>query len=112
MLFAAGAIFLEQFIFNRFWNWLKPLLILHLIIAGFVIIPFGLPVLSVEKYIKYADWIGITPEAEERKEMGKLPQHYADMHGWEEMAEIVAFVYYNLTPEEQEKTSIFTWETA
>ena len=39
--------------------------------------------------------------------MGVLPQHYADMFGWPEMAETVAKVFLKLTPEDQAKCGIF-----
>jgi hypothetical protein len=109
MLFASGAITIEQFIRNRSWRWLKPLCIAHLVIAGIISLPMGLPVLPVERYIEYADFMGMSPEQEERKEMGALPQYYADMHGWQEMVEAIAGVYYTLSPEEREKCAIFTW---
>jgi hypothetical protein len=107
MLFASGAIVTEEFIIRHSWNWIKPLLILYLIIGGFIIAPLAIPIIPVEKYISYAEWLGMAPSQEERHVMGKLPQHYADMHGWPEMVQTLAGVYSRLTPEEQKKTAIF-----
>lgn len=39
--------------------------------------------------------------------MGKLPQLYADMVGWEELTATVATVYHSLPPAEQAKCAIF-----
>ena len=39
--------------------------------------------------------------------MGALPQDYADMFGWEEMAALVAKAYDRLTPEERGRCLIF-----
>jgi hypothetical protein len=40
--------------------------------------------------------------------MGKLPQHYADMVGWEEKAAAVARAFQELTPDEQATCALFT----
>ena len=40
--------------------------------------------------------------------MGRLPQFYADMHGWESIVETVASVYDTLSPEEQNVAAVFT----
>ena len=46
------------------------------------------------------------PDSGERSELGELPQHFADMFGWEEMVEAVAEVYSGLPPEERSKCAI------
>ncbi len=107
MLFAAGAIVVERFIHHFKLRWLKPVLIIHIVMGGFFIAPITLPVLPVETYIAYAKRIGMEPSTEEKKEVGKLPQYYADMHGWEKMVETVAGVYHGLSPEEQSQCDIF-----
>jgi len=43
----------------------------------------------------------------EGKELGRLPQFYADMFGWEDKAKAVAEVYHRLSPEDQKKCAIF-----
>lgn len=108
IMFAGSALAVEKFILHLRWNWLKPVIVSLLIVGSLPIIPFVLPVLPVETYIKYSTYLGLTPPPEERHEMGKLPQHYADMFGWENMAATVAKVYEQLTPEEKAKCGIFT----
>ena len=39
--------------------------------------------------------------------MGPLPQIYADMYGWKEMAEAVAGAYNKLSPEDKQRCAIF-----
>ena len=39
--------------------------------------------------------------------MGKLPQFYADMFGWEDKGKAVARVYHSLFPEDQKKCALF-----
>jgi hypothetical protein len=107
-LFAGGAIVIESFVEKRRWHWLKPTMIVFLVIGGLVIAPLALPVLPVETFISYSNALGIKPESGERNELGELPQHFADMFGWEEMVKAVAEVYSTLTPEEQSKCAILT----
>ncbi len=79
-----------------------------LILAGGIgLAPVVLPILPVETYIRYADALGIRPSTPEGKRLGKHPQLYADMFGWEEKAAAVAKVYYTLTAEEQRECAIF-----
>lgn len=54
--------------------------------------PFALPVLPVREYLAYQSALGRAPSSEERHRMGVLPQSYADMFGWPELADSVARV--------------------
>ncbi len=107
MLFASGALAIEKFIHKLNWRWLKPAFISLMIISGIIVSPIAIPVLPVETFIKYAEFIGIVPPKMERSEMGALPQHFADRFGWENIVNTIARVYHTLTPEEQSKCIIF-----
>jgi hypothetical protein len=61
----------------------------------------------VEAFVRYAAALGQKPATEERKALGRLPQFYADMHGWREMAEAVAEVVHALPAEDQAKACVF-----
>jgi len=61
----------------------------------------------VDDFIRYQKALGQSPKAEERQEMGDLPQGYADMFGWEEMVAKIAAVYDTLTPEEKRHCVLF-----
>ncbi len=104
-LFACGALALEL--------WLPRVRILPaayaIAILAFaaLILPLAIPVLPVEKYISFAAKMGVAPSTEERKEVGALPQFYADMFGWNEMAQQVAAVYNALPPAERDKAYFF-----
>ena len=108
IMFAFGALAVEKFILRFNQKWLKPAVIGLVVILGAVTAPLALPSLPVKDFIKYSNSLGITPEAGERSRIGVLPQHFADMFGWKNMAEQVAKVYNSLTPEEQKKCGIFT----
>ncbi len=108
LMFAAGAVGIEKIIENWNFTWLKTAVLTFLLGGGVLTAPLALPILSVKSYISYSDFLGVTPPRTEDHSMGVLPQHYADMFGWPEMAEAVAKVFLKLPPEDQAKCGIFT----
>ncbi len=104
---AGGAVLFEQIVQKRAWHWLRPVYPGLLALIAIVILPFALPVLPVDQFIKYEYRLGLTPHAEERSSVGELPQYYADQFGWREMVDSVATAYRTLTPEEQSRCFIF-----
>ncbi len=66
-----------------------------------------LPVLPVETFIKYQRALGFTKVNTETRETADLPQTYADMFGWPEMAATVVKVYWSLPPEERSEAAIY-----
>jgi hypothetical protein len=64
-------------------------------------------VLPVETFIRYQSALGIEAPRTEKLSLAALPQHYADMFGWEEMTRTVAQVYNNLPPEERARCAVF-----
>lgn len=103
-LFAAGATAIESRVRRPA---LRTLVAVLLIAGGAVTAPLTLPILPVESFTRYVQALGIGMSAAERHEMGALPQHFADMHGWEEMVAEVARVYRSLPPEERAKAGIY-----
>ena len=108
LYFAAGGVALEQWLSGRgrALAFFKPAYAVLVALGGIVFSPMFLPVLSEEGYIRYAERIGMQQPRLENHEMGPLPQLYADMHGWKEMAEEVARVYRALPPADREKAAI------
>lgn len=107
LLLAAGAVITERSIERLHWQWLKPATATVLVIAGAIIAPLTLPVLPVETFIRYSRALGLEEGVRtEQNAIGRLPQHYADMFGWEEMTQAVARAYHSLTPEEQTRCAI------
>jgi dolichyl-phosphate-mannose-protein mannosyltransferase len=104
-LFAAGAAFADDWLSARFWAY--PVCAGVIILGGAVAVPFAVPVLPVYEYERYAERLGQSPRSEENKEIGALPQYYADMFGWKELTENVAVVYGTLTDEERREAAIY-----
>lgn len=76
------------------------------VLLALPLVPFALPVLPVERFVAWQVALGRTPSSDERKEMGVLPQHFADMHGWPEFADSLARVAATLTPEERARAVV------
>ena len=104
MLFAAGGVFWEKLTERR---WLRVPLPAVLALTGVVAAPMALPVLSPENFLRYESALGFTPPKTEVGHIGKLPQHFGDRFGWEEMVAAVARVYHALPPAERAKAAIY-----
>ncbi|HEV3471418.1 MAG TPA: glycosyltransferase family 39 protein [Pyrinomonadaceae bacterium] len=106
-LFAAGGVLFEGLSARRALRRLRPAATGLLAAGGALTAPLVLPVLPVETYIRYQDRLGIEPPRAEKSHTGKLPQHYADMFGWEEMTDVVARVYHSLPEGERGRCAVF-----
>ena len=104
---AGGAVVFEQWFQHRAWQWMKPVYMGFLVSVAILILPFALPVLPVQEFVEYEQFLGLMPHAEERSSVAELPQYYADQFGWEEFVATVASVYKKLSPEEQAECFIF-----
>jgi hypothetical protein len=100
-LIAVGAIEFEALDLRL--SWLFPALIG---LSGFFLMPLSLPVLPVSLFQSYQDALGFQPGSGERHDQGALPQHYADMFGWRELAEQVATLWHELPAADQRRTML------
>ena len=107
MLLAPGAVAFEMIGQRASLHFLKPVLVTIMVFLCLIALPFALPVLSPDSFIRYQYGVGMTPPREERGQTGDLPQYYADMFGWPEFADSVASAYRKLTPEEQNECMIY-----
>jgi len=106
-LLAAGGIALEGFVERGQRAWLRPAAVAWLVLLGLPVVPLALPLLPVESFIQYQKALGFHPRAQEHSAVGPLPQFYADMFGWEELAERVARVYHALPPDERARCGLY-----
>jgi MFS family permease len=107
IMFAAGAVWVERATERTLLVWVKPALALAIVAISGVYAPTILPLLSVPNFLAYEHKLGIEQQKFEHEKEGVLPQLYADMFGWPEMAQTVAGYVHTLSPEEQKKTAIF-----
>ncbi len=109
MLLGAGGVVLERAFRMRGGLPARVAALGLLAASGGVLAPLALPILPVESYLRYAAALGFAPSTEERKQLAELPQHYADMHGWESIVEQVDRVYRGLPEEDRARAVIFTY---
>jgi hypothetical protein len=109
ILFAAGAIGLERLaVGRRIGIWARSIYAALVIVVGAALMPFSVPLLSPEIFLRYQNALGLQPPEFEHQQNGPLPQWFADEFGWQEMVEKVAKVYNSLPPEERARTAIFS----
>lgn len=105
-LLAAGGYFWAQKLRHRSW------ILLPFLFLSFGLIPYGLPILSVDTMKAYGiylrdNWGNSSPLRWEDGSVRDFGQDYSDMHGWEEMVRSVAEFYHKLPPADQAKTMIY-----
>ena len=98
MLMAAGGVAFEQFSEVDGRRWFRVAFATLLIIGGLIALPFGVPLLPIETFMRYSAILpaGRLAKTERDAVYAPLPQLYADMFGWDTMAETVAQVYRGL----------------
>ncbi|HYG68070.1 MAG TPA: hypothetical protein VD838_10440, partial [Anaeromyxobacteraceae bacterium] len=69
------------------------------------LVPVAVPLLSEATLVRYLGALGFEPPPLERDAQGALPQVFADMHGWQALADEVARVAASL-PEHERRTAI------
>lgn len=106
MLFAGGAVQVEQISRKKFLVWVKYVLPACIAICGLIIAPTIIPVIPVRTYIGYTHSLGLSVKSVEGKTTNQLHQFYSDMFGWENMAAAVAKAYNMLSPAEQAMCTI------
>ena len=107
MLFAAGGVALERWAARRRRRRAVAGLAVASVLTSLMILPFAVPVLSVETFIKYSAALGVKPATAEDKRLSSLPQFFADMFGWEGLAQDVSAVYRSLPAEERSTAVVF-----
>jgi hypothetical protein len=78
-----------------------------LVAAALAVAPLARPILPVDRYVAYAAALGEEAGTDERHEIGRLPQFFADMQEWRELAGAAAVAASRLTPEEERVACVF-----
>jgi len=108
LLYATGAALVDGAALRRQWRWPVPAAAFAMLVCGVLAVPLAMPVLSVDGYLAYARAIGLTPPRMENNRTAELPQIFADMFGWTELADTVARVADRLSPADRARAVIFT----
>src|SRR5262245_59805610 len=105
LLFAAGGLALERAALRR--PAIGGVAVALVAVSGLALAPLAKPLLSEDDYVRYAAALGLAPQSDERKEVGRLPQFFADMHGWPELAAAVGVVAAALPPDERARACVY-----
>jgi len=107
VLMAAGGVAVEKFVTAPKFNWARIAYAAVLVVAGLVTVPFGVPVFSVNNFIWYSSKLpygrSVKTEVDTPVE---LPQLYADMFGWPEVAKTISRVYYSIPGDERPSCAV------
>lgn len=108
ILFAACGVAVEGW--TRARAWLRPTLSTVAAAAGLLIIPYALPILPLNAFLRYhavaAPLLHFAATQTEHGAAATLPQDWADMRGWPELAAAVARVVEGLPPAERARATI------
>ncbi|MGO9480298.1 MAG: glycosyltransferase family 39 protein, partial [Candidatus Kryptoniota bacterium] len=81
IVFAAGGVMFERIGSHKWFAWTKYAMPALVTFYGLVSLPFALPILPVDSFIKYSSALGVKPSSSEAQHLSDLPQWYADMFG-------------------------------
>jgi hypothetical protein len=105
-LFGCGAVAIGRL--SRSWRRMVVPLVAGLLVAtGTLVAPLAMPILPVNDAIRYSKALGVAPSTPENKELSELPQFFADMHGWDELARDVSAAYLTIPENERRSTVAF-----
>lgn len=109
-LIAAGGVAIERWTARALW--IRPVVLVAAICAGLFFLPFSLPVLGEQQMLRYQAFVGRVLHVNratmqtERNRTSALPEDWADMHGWPELAQIVARLYDALPADQRRQAAI------
>jgi 4-amino-4-deoxy-L-arabinose transferase-like glycosyltransferase len=105
---AVGCVVIDDALDRFRQSWIKPVLAALLVAGGAVFAPLAMPILPVESFIRYMNWLPIRlPRSERGHERAALPQHYADQFGWDEIVAKTAEAWQKIPPADRHDCAIF-----
>lgn len=103
ILFAMGGVVLERYA----KKWLSYVSLVWMAVFFAFMVPISLPLLSYEKMEKYSKPIADVINRWEDGEVHDIPQDFADMTGWEELASIVVTHFLSLEDSIRQEVRVF-----
>lgn len=109
VLFAFGAYYLEKATSIRL-RWTRYAMLIFSVALGLFGMPLTIPLAKPDRLVEYYKKTGLSKTGSfkwEDQQMHPLPQDFADMIGWKEMALKAGAVYNSLPAQEKEKTFVY-----
>ncbi|MBS1653918.1 MAG: glycosyltransferase family 39 protein [Bacteroidetes bacterium] len=109
VLFAFGGVYLEKITTIKL-KWTRYVMLIFSLAFGLFSLPLTLPVAKPAQLAKYYEKTGLNKTGSfkwEDLQMHPLPQDFADMIGWKEMAMKAGAVYNSLPEEERKRTAVY-----
>ncbi len=106
MMFACGAVAIEAW--TQRAAWARIPVAISAMAFGALMVPLVMPVLPLATFMRYQAALDIAPPSTEHNKIRNLPQDYADMQGWPELAAAVASVYQSLPSKDRARAAIIT----
>ena len=108
LVLAAGGVAIERFAAPVNRNWVRIALPAMIVVGGLGMAPFGVPFLPINTFLRYDRIVpaGEIAKTERDAQSVQLPQLYADMFGWQNIAVTVSQVYDALPPDERSTCGI------
>jgi len=108
MVFAGGAIVIEQFGLRRGLAWIKVASFALVLAGTLALSPLFVPVLSPDDFLRYQAKLPFQIQPDEKSMLAEpMPHYYSACFGWEEMVKAVAQAYYSVPPQERGDVAIF-----
>ena len=107
VLFAAGGAALERLRGARLGPVVRGAAVWATVLYGLLVLPIGVPIVAPAPLERYIHAIGAVEALRDNQGMlGRLPQDYADMIGWQERVDSVAAVYRRLSALDRARTIV------
>src|ERR1700730_3288680 len=108
MPLAAGAVVIESAVEQPRRTWLKPAMIIILLVGGAHLMPVVIPVLSPVGFVAYMKYLPFKlPVMEHSHARATLPQWYSDQFGWQEIVAQTAQAWERIPADERRDCGIF-----
>ena len=109
MLLAVGAVWWERKIFVRSGVWLKPAVLVPIILSGIIAAPLAMPILPVAAAVKYCAFFGVQEVKVENVPLNSLPQLFGDMFGWQQQVQTISRAVHSLPASDQSRVTLLAY---
>lgn len=106
LLMASGSAAFERWTSEK-RKWLRIALVVPVVLAGLLTLPFGLTILPIETFAAYSNLFNLGNKMQtENNEAKMIPSFYGQRFSWYELAQKTAEVYYSLPVKERAECGI------